>query len=287
MQPRKRGFQFTKGDADILECVYKCRQAHIDHLIHLTGRSRQALNVRLVRLTENGYLYRRRRPFERYVYAIGHRATPILTEQGVAEKEGIDAQRRRLREMKDLFLNHTLTIAQVRVVVELACRQGDFILHKWLEEGKHIYDKVKFREDGKEQTLPLQFDAFFTLEDTRRSEGKNKAHFFLEVDCGTATHTKFKKKLKAAYHYHDQKRHEKKFGIPNFRVLTVATTEQRAINLCEAAGEVLPNNISKFYYFTPLSHFSYDNPRQIFGEILMTPRDFKGGKRYSLIPPLK
>jgi len=281
MQP----LQPTPKDIEIIEWVYQCRRAHIPHLVTLTGRSRQKLNSRLVRLVEQGYLHVLKRPFQHYIYSIGRRATPILVERGIATH--VEVERRvRVREASELFLNHEMMLVDVHVSLVSACRENNINLKNW-QEGADLYDSVWVRKDGERIKLPVRPDAFFTLEEATRPDGNTPAHFFVEVDRRTTTqHARFQRKITAYTNYYAQGLHTKKYGIKNFRVLTIATSEARAHNLCETVSETIPRKLGKFYYFAPVSHFLTENHTDIFKDIFVSPRDFNAGKRYHLIPPV-
>jgi len=283
--PSTGGFQLTAGDVAILTYVYQCRLVTIEHLIVLTGRSRRVVNRRLVKLTDQKYLYRKRSfPFMKYVYTINRAAATELVERGVASKETLDL-RVRLHELTELFLRHALMLTDVHVALEVASRGSPIKLVEW-REGKELYDSVILLEDGERKKYPVRPDAFFTLQDTRRPGGKNMADFFLEVDRSTTTSKRFQRKMKGYWGYFKEGLHEKKYGIRSARVITITLTEARAVNLCEAVREVIPREEGRFYYFAPVKWFSVSSPEQVFGEIFMTPRDYETGKRYSLIPPL-
>ncbi len=68
--------------------------------------------------------------------------------------------------------------------------------------------------------------------------------------------------------------------------MTITLTKERALGLCETGREILDPGVSRFYYFAPVEHFLLTDPGQVFEEIFYTPRDFREGKRYQLIPPL-
>ena len=80
----------------------------------------------------------------------------------------------------------------------------------------------------------------------------------------------------------------KKYNVSakGFRVITITESEKRAKNLCEASKKVLPKGSGSFYYFTPISNLSDDEPTSIFRSIFIAPPDYETEKRYSLIPPL-
>ncbi len=137
------------------------------------------------------------------------------------------------------------------------------------------------------QKLPIRPDAFFTIEDRGRLEGERRGHFFLEADRSTATHTRFKEKIQAYWHYLEQELHAAKFGIKTFRVLTMTLTEARVEYLSALAASLLPQRGGKHYLFTSLKKFSLEDPAPVFSEIYFSPRPGGANVRYPLIPPPK
>jgi hypothetical protein len=280
--PRKEGFQLTDGDIAIFRHLWELRLACMGHLEALTGRSNKALYRRLQILAENGYLYRARSaPNKPYVYAVGTKARPILVEQGVASAE--DADRRiRLRErMKrhDLFLRHTLLVTDIHAALRVASKDGHVLLQKWAED--EIADSVVVLEKGRRQKLPVRPDAFFVLRDSERPQGRNDFLYFLEADRSTTTHVTFQRKVRAYRNYLEQGLFEKKHGVKRFQVVTVTLTEARAKNLCEAAQEALPEGFRRMFLFALAERFSVSE------EAFITPKDFREGVRYRLVPPIE
>ena len=282
---KDQGFQLTEDDVNILIFVYECRVVHVGHLMALTGRSQRKLNGRLLKLAEHGYLYRLRfSRYEKFLYTINKSAASTLVERGIAPKELIDV-RVRMHELTEMFLKHRLMIVDIHVALLLACRDSSIRLTQW-EEGRELYDSVKTSQNGTPERLPVRPDALFTLDDTSRTRGEARAHFFLEADRSTATHKRFQSKTRAYWNYFTQGLAEKKYGFKTFRVLTVTLTPERAENLCDAAGDVLPTRVARFHYFAPITHFALENIEGIFDEIFFTPRDYEEGVRYALMPPL-
>jgi len=238
------GFQLAAGDIEILSLLYEYRFLHIGHLIALTGRRHQMIHRRLLKLVERRFIARITPPAHKHIYTLGRTAASVLVEQGIAPLEFIDA-RLRHHELKELFLKHTLMIVDLHVGLARATRDSHARLVAWMQ-GQDLYDRVTFREEAKNVRLPVRPDAFFTLEDATRDPGKNRLHFMLEADRSTTTHERFLKKIKAYWHYFNQELHTKKYSIKSFRVVTVALTMERALNLRQAAEHILPQTMRKF-----------------------------------------
>jgi len=287
--PPQLGFKLTPDDIEILTHVYQCRLVTIDHLHLLTNRSHKALYRRLAKLTQNQYLYRRRTNInEKYIYTINQATVPVLVERGIAEDyQSVDLHMRRLRELKYLFLRHALMLTDIHATLRRATTDHHITLVSW-KEGQQLHDSVTAWDERikKKQKFPVRPDALFTLRDTTRPDKKNTVGFFLEADRSTTTNARFQNKIIAYQKYFEEKRHEK-YGITSARVVTITLTKARAENLAKSALEVLPKkSLAKFYYFTSVENLSIENPRTIFTNIFITPKDFQKGIRYQLISPL-
>ena len=96
-------------DLELLSRIYELRFSTIDHLTALTGRHRQALNLRLQTLIREKYVYRTAfpNPNQKHVYSLGAQGFRRLAYVGVI---GLDEVPSRLRssELKPFFLDHTL-----------------------------------------------------------------------------------------------------------------------------------------------------------------------------------
>lgn len=64
-----------------------------------------------------------------------------------------------------------------------------------------------------------------------------------------------------------------RFGIANFRVITVTPTTQRALDLCEKMRKA--GLASKRFWFTDLTQVSADEPAKILEPIFLAPKDFE------------
>jgi len=124
--------------------------------------------------------------------------------------------------------------------------------------------------------VPVAPDAFFGLQDP-----KGRTQYFLEADRGTMTVKRFLSKLKAYAAYWQEKRHETRFGIRYFRVLTVTTSAARRENLLRAAvSNYEVEKIGRMFLFTEDAALDLKRPESIFGSICTTP---KGGETCSLL----
>ncbi len=269
------------SDRELLRYCHELRFATIDHLVALTGRLRQSLNVRILQLAAEKYLYRITfpNPNQKHIYTIGTEGFQYLAHQGIIPIEDVP-ERFRANELKPLFLNHTLFVSDIHATLLLASSNSHLQLIEW-QEGKGIYDDVTFYEDGRKVRLPVCPDGFFTLKNTSRPEPTNRLSFALEADRSTTTRRTFDDKLRAYCNYLEQKKQEKRFNVRWFRVVTITLTQARADSLRALARESVPDRLQKFFLFTSREYFSLDEPDYIYYEIY---RSAKDEKAVSLVP---
>jgi hypothetical protein len=96
-------------------------------------------------------------------------------------------------------------------------------------------------EAGKLHRLGVEPDRVFGLSFAGAPEHQRRAYFFLEADRGTMPvtrkglgQTSFRRKLLGYRETWRQGLHRRHLGIPNFRVLTVTTNEERMRHLVAA-----------------------------------------------------
>ena len=247
----------------------------------LVGRHPKRIHRRLLKLENNGYLTSLRLPLQPYIYGLGRAGVELLVEQGRAEAELLD-ERLRTHELTELFLKHEMMIVDIHVRLSVVSQQGIVRLSDW-KEGRGLHNSVVAVDDKGTNRLPVRPDAFFTLLDPRRPEGANRANHVLEADRSTATHSRFQEKLRAYWAYIEQGRHQKKFGVKRFRVLTVTLTDARAKNLSVLAASILPERAHKYFLFVPLNRF-IENAEPIGEKLCYCPRG-TGDDLHPLIPP--
>jgi Replication-relaxation len=281
-QTKRKRFSLAHGDMPVLKAVYEFRFLRRDHLSALMERPAKSLHRRLIGLVDSGYLRVTRLPQQKHIYSLGREGISVLIAEGVI-KDGSAFRRIRTSELKELFLKHEMMIVDQHVVLRLAERVGEFRLVHW-EEGRGLFDSVIATDHRGSTKLPVRPDAFFTIEDGRRDEAKNRFHFFLEIDRSTMPHTAFREKLKAYRHYREQGLHAKKLKINSFRVLTVTMTAARARNLRDLAGAMLPEGARKHFLFTAMDNYSLGSPKRVFGDIYFSARDHGQDVMYPLVP---
>lgn len=259
--------KLTESDTHIFRYFFDHRMLRIDHLMRLTGRSREALKRRILKLTRSSYLSCKKRPFQKYIYGLGRGALSVLVEQGIAPRERVQ-QRIRHSELKELFLEHFMMIVDFHVALTIAARSRNLNIVAW-RQGDELRDRVKVAAG---RTLPVWPDAFFTLEDPSAPANRRFVHYMFEADRSTSGR-RFGDKIEAYRHYFEQRLHKRKYGVDTFRVCTLTKTRQRAATLCKLTAELLPKSYRKFYLFTSLEDFLPNYPESLLRPIAITPHD--------------
>lgn len=226
------GMRLTERDLEILKAAAEYRVLRQDHIQKLFFGSKSTAQYRLSHLYQHGFLNRHFLP----VYAGWSPTLYTLDRRGVATLKnecGIDHVLTWDSQNGHEFLAHTLAINDFRVAVTLASREAGYHVKQWLTEThlKAHYDRVSVTDHkGRKQSVSLIPDSYFTLETP-----KGKASFFLEMDMGTMTISRFQTKIAAYLAYVQTGLYQERYGTKSLRVLTVTTSGVRAENLLRAA----------------------------------------------------
>lgn len=278
----RSGFYFKESDADLLKHLAEYRFLQPNDFQKLTGRNIVSLRRRLRQLLLHGYVERLTLPIEReapianppdaFVYQLKPRGIEKAKEYGFA-----DDDYRYTREKSNLFLQHDLLLTKIHLTLELATRDTSLELAAWEQRRSVLLDSVEDERGGR---LSVNPDALFGLKDRDKLDGHNTSYFFLEVVRSRESdyqrqQSYFMRKMHAFIAYHAQGKHTERYGIANFRVITVTPTKQRALNLCEKLRNAGIN--SKRFWFTPIEHISPDATPSVLEKVFFTPKDFELG----------
>jgi hypothetical protein len=292
MQKRKPRFkrsptknvQIMPRDVEVLKHVYKHRFLRSTHLAQLIGGSQQTLLRRLQLLYHSHYLDRPWEQIELYqrlgskpmIYGLGNKGADLLTEELGIPRGKIDWTSKN-REVGQQFLQHTLAVADVMVALEVACRNhgslrlisAEEILEGAPAETRRARNpfgwSVNAEHNQERVSLGVMPDKVFGLHFLDAPEGKNRAFFFLEADRATMPverhsfkQTSVFRKMVAYFATWKQGIHTKRFGIRNFRVLTVTTSPQRVGNLVAANRKLNNGQGTALFLFTEKQRISHD-----------------------------
>lgn len=246
-------FQLTDRDVMLVRLVAQHRFLRSTHLSNLCQAPHKKVCDRLTSLFHAGYLDRPRAQFDHYrqgggssplVYALANRGAQVLIERDGLEAADVDWTRKNDRAGRQ-FIQHTLTIADVRVALQRAVRE---------RPGFQLLEPNQLLETAPAETRrrerPWTWRAKVHHNDTTLELGVAPDYpfaiqypdgrfrvFLVECDRGTMpvdrsnlAQTSLKRKFLA---YTAAKRadlHQRQFGWKAFRVLMVTTNAQRADN---------------------------------------------------------
>ncbi len=283
-QQSERTFYFTESDAELLKRLVEYRFLQPNDFQKLTGRNIISLRRRLRQLVSQEYIERLTLPVEReapignppdaFVYYLSQRGILKAKEYGFADDEY-----RYTREKSNLFLQHDLLITKIHLTLELAIRDTSLELVAWEQRRSVLLD---WADNGRGR-LSVNPDALFGLKDRDKPEGQNATYFFLEIVRARESEyeqqqSNFMRKMQAFAAYHAQGKHRTRYGIGNFRVITITPTRQRAVNLCRKLHNAGLG--FKRFWFTSIEPVSADEPARILDKVFFTPKDFDEGQLY-------
>lgn len=204
------------------------------------------INIRLRKLYDHGYLSRRFLPTvsgsPKALYVLGPRGVLIASESLNLDHRQVEKERMAVLQEKDLFLDHQTLLNETRICLTAAINNTQQMrLERWSKDHQ-------IRLPGQEKKLrPDGYLCFFC-------QGKVYG-FFLEVDCSTMSSDRIKSKAAAYLDYARSGLYEEDFGLRYFRVLFVAKTEVRLLNLKSAIEELT----DRVFCLTTLDRL-YGNP---------------------------
>jgi hypothetical protein len=269
---------------DILVNLARLRLAHAAQLAALDGGSEQNVGRELLALWEHGYverllgqldsrfLYRGSLPI---CYGLTRKGARLLRKHGgqIGRRilDGIDKE----RDAKWRFIEHRVDISEFIVQLEVAARgrEGVGVLHRGeiLEDApktrrdRRVRLSAKLRIDGSFRTHSVDPDELFGL---RFHESDEESYFMFERDRGEMPvrrhsrkdQTYFEKKMMVYYEANRAREHVRDLGIPNFRVATVTTTEDRVAQMIDAQIELTGGRGSNMFLFIDDAALQATNP---------------------------
>jgi hypothetical protein len=110
---------------------------------------------------------------------------------------------------------------------------------------KADYERIEIRlPTGKHIKVSLIPDSYFVIETPH-----GRAHFFLELDRGTMSTTRFTTKILAYNTYVESGAYQRRYQTRSLRVLTVTSSSKRLTNLKEATDDAKGGRL---FWFTTL-----------------------------------
>lgn len=214
-------FAPTARDVEVACLLYAHRVLTRDHLIRLgLFGSVPRCNARMLRLVEAGWAKRYRHAL-RGAGAQGLYGLAPSAVEAVANRLGADANdvsRWARRSVAPLFLEHTLRLADLRIVFE-----QESGLVKWLPEALCRHEYSVKRPGGSWRKRIFQPDACAMLDGGRI--------LFVELDLGNVSLPSFARKVRSYREYLLEGAFQGAYGREDFEVLVLATTARRIQSL--------------------------------------------------------
>lgn len=195
---------------------------------------------RLQQLWRWGYAERVEQPIARsvggrrpYLYALGRRGEPVVAQ--ALGQSSARIQRRRLDRLSSVFVDHDLKIAAfwANLVALLRCTRAR--LGRWLPERELRARKVRVYDARTGWWLPVLPDAAFEVV---YPDGSVQG-CLLEVDLGTLTLKRFRRKVRA-FELDLAQGPGAVLPVPSFEVLILTHSRGRLQQLWRAARDEIP-----------------------------------------------
>lgn len=279
--------KFQERDFEILKAVWENRFLNRELLLALfppdhhktpahvrtptPKRTGTNLDRRLHKLFQQGFLRRFRTVIGgELIYALDKGGADLLRTRQFPLSFSLDWKEKN-RALSPPFTDHTLMVARFRTALTVALKERPtFTLPHFERESKDLKAEWK-RQGARVFVVP---DAFFLLRDENQPEGRQRAAYFLEADRSTMQLSRLLEKYTRYSQMYQDRQHQERFNIPNFRVLTITKSRERATNLLalltadvigrKKNGDLLPNPIPRahlpFFYFTTEQAYQAHSP---------------------------
>jgi hypothetical protein len=297
---RKKRFQrdpsvrlrLTERDLSIIHEVYKHRFLTSEQITALSPGSPQKLLRRLSLLYHAGYLDRppaqlaRRGNFP-LVYGLGNQGAEFLAYQLDIPATSVDWTSKN-REVKGVFLEHTLMVSQFLVTMRLACKRvrgvrfidQETIINlrpsvpagvgralSWQVELKGEYPAYK-----RNTALTLIPDSIFALNYHENGQDTGRAYFFVEVDRSTMPikrsdlrKSSFYKKMVGYWDSWQQGLFSQEFPFKKARILTLVLSAERARSMIAINKELDSRGKGlRMFLFGPAAISDLKEPEVVF-----------------------
>ena len=200
------------------------------------------------------YLERVERPVSRalggrrsFLYLLG-RAAPAVLARRLPDAPTVAC--RRLDRLDPTFLEHDLKAATLWANIERVRCQGaagvrPFRRMRWVPERELRARKARVRDPMTGRSIPWLPDGLFAV----RYADNALQVALVEVDMGTVSLSRFRRKLRAFEAYRDEGLLQRHWGYDEAEVLVLAHSPRRLLSLWGAARETVPQGWWGSYFF--------------------------------------
>lgn len=273
---RKLPLQITERDMQVFSAIHRYRmldRTQIERLFYTPAHGRQTNTAhavrRLKRFYEHGFLERVQRPGwwgkpnPSPAYRLANNGAKLLAEQIGIESDAFvywgkgDDKDYHPTRVSSTHVDHTLQLAEVRMLIERAAEASKCTIATWLDHFDLMptwkTERVWIQPRNKKNRIEVAItpDSYFAL-DTPLGRG----HFFVELDRGTETiYRAWQQKVLAYKEYWRSGKFGQRYaqGEPttSFRVLAICPSAKRSANIKGAAEEFGPPEAAGLFLAAP------------------------------------
>jgi Replication-relaxation len=177
-----------------------------------------------------------------YLYTLGRRGVPIVG--AMLGSGAAPVQRRRLDRLDDIFVDHDLKVAAFWANLVALLRARPARLQRWVSERALRARPVRVQDPRTQRWLPVLPDAAFEVIYPNRSV----QHALLEVDMGTLTLARFRRKLRA-FELYRARQMATPGAATEFEVLVLTHSRPRLDQLWRATRREVASQRWELYSF--------------------------------------
>ena len=204
--------KLTARDVSVILSVYENRFLRRDQIqrLYFAGASLQATSARLKKLSDHKFLDKLKRPVavgaSQAVYALDKRVADVVAAAHEIDRHKVNWKRDNNR-VEWLFMEHTLGVSEFKVCLDvaLAGREAEIFFY---QRGDRLHLRRISVPNARKKYFVVAPDAFFGIQ-----TGRGKCIFFLEVDLGTETLSRFSEKVTAYKRYWKSRQYTEEYGF--------------------------------------------------------------------------
>ncbi len=294
--PRLRSlpFQITERDLQVLSAIHRYRmldRPQIERLFYTPAHGQQTNTAHAVRrlkhFYEHGFLERVQRPGwwgrpnPGPAYRLANRGARLLADHIGIESDAFaywgkhDDKDDHPTRVSSAYVDHTLQLAEVRMLIERAAEASVCTIANWLDHFDLMptwkTERVWIEPKDKPARIEVAVtpDAYFAL-DTPRGRG----HFFVELDRGTETvYRAWQQKVLAYKEYWRSGKFGQRYAVgeptTSFRVLVITPSPKRTANIIAAAQQFGAPEATGLFLSAPITKLDH--------QLLIAPIWARGG----------
>ena len=208
-----------------------------------------------------------RQPF---LYTLGRRGVPVVTAHLGPDAGPVHC--RRLDRLDNVFVEHDLIVATLWANLKALIRSTQVPGLRWTPERELRACHARVKDPEKGRWIPFLPDAHIEID----NPDDTVQCYLVEVDMGTLTLARFRRKLRAFETYLAQGLFERNWDRSVFDVMVLTNSRSRLQHLWQAARSEVPEERWDWYLFAT---FEILQPRKFGGQAYLT----LGGEQTGLL----